>query len=59
MPEQTPRPPRSSFVPPRSTTDAQPPTGSDPRQGRGFMSYFTAGANASAGRDSNIGPLDG
>ena len=28
-------------------------------QERGVMSYFNAGANASVGRDKNVGPLDG
>ena len=60
------RPPTSSFIPPRTTYDEQCPSGSaptasdttTPRAPRGVMSYFTAGRNASAGRDKNVGPLD-
>ena len=61
------RPPTSSFIPTRSTYDAQGPSASaptasastTPRPPRGVMSYFTAGANASVGRDKDVGPLDG
>ena len=39
--------------------DFEPGTSSASTSSRGIWPYFTAGRNASAGRDPNVGPLDG
>lgn len=51
-----PRPPRAAEP---TSSDAPRSSAERPRStaGRGVFSYFTAGANASAGRDPGVGPL--
>ena len=61
-------PPATAWRPPRATEARAPPAtarrapaASAPNEpaNRGFWSYLNAGANAGAGRDSDVGPLDG
>jgi hypothetical protein len=49
---------RTSFVAPRSSCPTVSAPSTAPRAQRGFMAYLNAGANASAGRDASVGPLD-